>query len=191
MGDVVLRVKLPHPLLREFSWLIELQRAWDVFALTMRKPSCPPNCGIQIGSSLKHDRNIMPVQPWINWGGKMEEKSNPQIRRSCQETVTQVSGDWKGGTVEAVLMWFDQSEKTWLWCHSELTDPGTWRVLRMLLPGLLLLQPSQPKRNKLEASAPVLCGTILFNLVLITQGRYGKSTRVTWAHRLGDSSLHS
>jgi hypothetical protein len=30
------------------------------------------------------------------WGGNMEEETNPQIRRSCQEAATQVAGDWRG-----------------------------------------------------------------------------------------------
>jgi hypothetical protein len=36
MGDVVLRGKLPYPMFMEFSWLMELQRAWGFFVLTMR-----------------------------------------------------------------------------------------------------------------------------------------------------------
>jgi hypothetical protein len=68
----------------------------------------------------------------------MVEKSIAQIRRSCQETVTQVAGDWRERDVEAVLTRAYQSGQTWLWCHSGITDPGTYRFLRQLLPGLLL-----------------------------------------------------
>jgi hypothetical protein len=96
MGDVVLRGKLPHPILIEFSWLMELKRAWGVFILTTRNSSSPPHCGFHIGSSLEQDRNVMPVQLWTNWWGNMEEKSNPQVWRSCQETATEVVGDWMG-----------------------------------------------------------------------------------------------
>jgi hypothetical protein len=42
MGDVVLGGKLPHLMLREFSWLMKLQQALDVFVLTTRNTSCAP-----------------------------------------------------------------------------------------------------------------------------------------------------
>jgi hypothetical protein len=106
MGDEVLRRKFPHPRFREFSWLIYLQRTSGVCVLTRRKDSCPPKCGVQIGSHLEHDINVMPVEPWMIWGGNMEEKSNPQIS-SCQETATQVAGDWRemGRRGSAYVLW--------------------------------------------------------------------------------------
>jgi hypothetical protein len=60
-----------------------------------------------------------------------------------------------------VLMQSDQSGKTSLWCHSGLTAPGTWVVLRQLLPGLWLWLPSQPSTKKLKEGAPVLCRILL------------------------------
>jgi hypothetical protein len=66
-----------------------------------------------------------------------------------------------GGALEGVLMRSDQSGKTWLWCHRGLNAPGTWRVLRQPLPVLLLWQPSQARRKKLEEGAPVFCGRLI------------------------------
>jgi hypothetical protein len=149
MGDVVLRGKLPHLKLMKFSRLVELQRAWGVFIVTMRNSSSPPLFGFQIGSSLEQDRNVMTVQPWMSWWGNIEEESNSQIWRSYQKTATQVAGDWREWGLKGVLSGSDQSGKTWFWCHSGLTAPGTGRVLRQLLPGLLLWQPNQPSRKKL------------------------------------------
>jgi hypothetical protein len=63
MGDVVLGGKLPHPMLREFSWLMALQRAGDVFVLTTRNSSSLPKCRSQIGSYMEQDRNVIPVEP--------------------------------------------------------------------------------------------------------------------------------
>jgi hypothetical protein len=110
---------------------------------------------------LDQDKIDMPFQRSMSWQGIMKEKRNAQIWRSGQETATQVAGDWRGRTLEGVLTWSDQSGKTWFWCHSGLTAPGTWRVLRQHLPGLLLWQPSQPSMKKLEEGAPVLCGRLL------------------------------
>jgi hypothetical protein len=78
-------------LLMEFSWLMELQRAEGVFVLPMRNSSCPPHCRFQIWSPEEQDRNVMPVLPWMSWQGNIEEKSNLQIWKSCQETATQVA----------------------------------------------------------------------------------------------------
>jgi hypothetical protein len=63
MGDVVLGGKLPHSILREFSWLMALQRACGVFVLTTRRNSCPAKCWFQIGSCMEQDRNVIPVEP--------------------------------------------------------------------------------------------------------------------------------
>jgi hypothetical protein len=52
-----------------------------------------------------------------------------------------------------VPMQSDQWGKTWLWCHSGLTAPGTWRVLRHLLLGLLLWQPGYPSKKRLKEGA--------------------------------------
>ena len=43
------------------------------------------------------------------------------------------------------------------WVHTS----GRARVLRQLLPVLLLWQPSQPSRKKLKEGAPVLCARLL------------------------------
>jgi hypothetical protein len=73
----------------------------------------------------------------------MEEMSHHQIRRPC----LLLAPNWQvcagGGALAGVFMQSDQSEKTWLWCHSWPTSPGTGNDHRQLLPGLLLWQPSQ------------------------------------------------
>jgi hypothetical protein len=66
-----------------------------------------------------------------------------------------------GGSLRGVLTQYHQSGKTWLWCHSELTAPWTWRVLRQLLPCLLLWQTSQSSRKKPKEGAPALCWSLL------------------------------
>jgi hypothetical protein len=110
---------------------------------------------------LEKNTNVMPVQPSRSWRGNMEDKSNPQIWRSCQETATK----WleTGGRVvfEGMLTQSNQSVKAWLWCHSGLTTPGNWRVLRTLLLVLLLWQPDQPNLKILEEDAPVLFWRLL------------------------------
>jgi hypothetical protein len=171
MGDVVLRGKLPYPMFMEFSWLMELQWAWGFIVLTMRNSSCLLHCGFQIGSSLEQDRNVMPVQPWTSWQGNMEENSNPKIWRSCQETATEVVGDWIGSSLEGMLTQSDQSGMTWLWCHSWLTATGTWIVLRQHVPGLLLWQPSQWSRKNLEDGVPVCVEDFSIKWVL---GKWGR-----------------
>jgi hypothetical protein len=90
----------------------------------------------------------------------------------------------RGGSLEGVLTQSDQSGKTWLWCHSGLTAPRTWSVLRQLLLGLLLWQPSQPCRKKLKEGAPVLCGKLLsYVWPREMRGRQMRSTWVTSAHQ--------
>jgi hypothetical protein len=137
MGDVVLRWKLPHPRLREFSFLIDMKMTWGVLVLTTRKSTCPPNCGFQFGRSLEQDRNIMRVQPWMTEEGTW--KRNAILRSkilpgNCQMWLETL---W-GGVTEGVLTLSDQSGITWVLCHSGLTTSGTWRVLRQFLPGLFL-----------------------------------------------------
>jgi hypothetical protein len=58
-------------------------------------------------------------------------------------TGTKVAAVWWIGILEGVLMQSHQSENTYLWWHSRPTSPRTGSVHRMLLPGLLLWQPSQ------------------------------------------------
>jgi hypothetical protein len=91
----------------------------------------------------------------------MEKWSHAQIHTFCQDPMTQVAGDWRWVAWSLVLSQSDQSGKTWLWCHSGLTAPWPWRVLRQLLPALLQWQPSQPSRKKLKEGGPVLCGRLL------------------------------
>jgi hypothetical protein len=110
---------------------------------------------------MEPDRNIIPLEPWRSWRGNLEDKSSADSIRSCQMSGTQVAGAWRRWGLEGVLTLSHQSGKTWLWCHSGLTTSGTWRVLRQPLPGLLLWQPSQPSRKKLEEIDPVLCGRLL------------------------------
>jgi hypothetical protein len=45
---------------------------------------------------MEQDRNVIPVEPWMSLQGKLQEKSNPPIRTSCQETGPQVPGAWRG-----------------------------------------------------------------------------------------------
>jgi hypothetical protein len=69
--------------------------------------------------------------------------------------------------------------------------PGTWRALRQLLSGLLLWQPSQPSRKKLDEGAPLFCGRLVIEL------RSGETGQGQQEHigdlstsGLGDSKLH-
>jgi hypothetical protein len=82
---------------------MKLQQALDVFVLTTRNTSCAPKWGFQVGSCMEQDRNVILVELWTSYLGKLEEKSDPDIRRSCQETVTQVAGACRGrGLKESV-----------------------------------------------------------------------------------------
>jgi hypothetical protein len=69
MGNEVLGGTLPHPRLREFSWLMELQRSWGVFEVTPRNSSCLPKCGFPIGRSMEQYRNVIPAEPRTSWQG--------------------------------------------------------------------------------------------------------------------------
>jgi hypothetical protein len=69
--------------------------------------------------------------------------SHLQIRSSCLLLAPKWLVCGKGGALVGVLMQSDQSEKTWLWCLSGPTSPGTGSVHWQLLTGLLLWQPSQ------------------------------------------------
>jgi hypothetical protein len=96
MGDVVLGGKFPHPMLREFSCLMALQRAWGVFVVITIDTSCSPKCWFQIGSSMEQDRYVIPVEPWTADGGNWTRAIEPQNSRSCQEIGTQATGSWRG-----------------------------------------------------------------------------------------------
>jgi hypothetical protein len=91
-GDVVLVGKLPPPRLREFSWLMVLQRAWGVFVVTTRKTSCLPKCRLQIGSSMEQDRNVILVETCTSWWGKLEEKSDRSSDQKILPRVWHTSG---------------------------------------------------------------------------------------------------
>jgi hypothetical protein len=43
---------------------------------------------------------------------KLEEKSDPQIRRNCQETDTKMAGSWVGA-LEGMITYSEQLGKTW------------------------------------------------------------------------------
>jgi hypothetical protein len=63
--------------------------------------------------------------------------SHLRITRSCQLLAAKCLVCGEGGALAGVLMQSDRSEKTWLWCHSGPTSPGSGSVHRQLLPGLL------------------------------------------------------
>jgi hypothetical protein len=128
LGDVVLGEKFPH-LLFDCSWLIALQRAWGVFVSTRRNTSYPPKCRFQIGSCMEPESNVISVELSKRWGGKLE-MSHLQIRSSCLLLTPKWLVCGEGGTLTGVLTQSDQSEKTWLWCHSGLTSPGSGSVYR-------------------------------------------------------------
>jgi hypothetical protein len=48
-----------------------------------------------------------------------------QIRRSCLLLAPKWLVCIGGESLAGMLTQYDQSEKTWLWCHSEPTSPGT------------------------------------------------------------------
>jgi hypothetical protein len=85
--------------------------------------------------------------------------SHLQIRRSC----LLLAQKWlvcrgKGGLIRSTSQ-SDQSEKTFLSCHSGCTTPETESVHRQLLPGLLLWQPSQSVKE-----AGVTCPCFVWQL---------------------------
>jgi hypothetical protein len=81
-----------------------------------------------------------------SWGA-IEDKSNPQIRRWPETTVSHAIVSAGVGALDWVPKQYNQSEKPLLWHHSGLTTPGNLRGLRMLLPGLLLWKPRQQSRK--------------------------------------------
>jgi hypothetical protein len=133
-----------------------VQKVWSVLLLTTRNNSCPPQCGFQMGSCMEQDRNVIPLESWTPNEGNWRRRA---ILRS-EDIARWLAHKWLAPGVGEALegVQSDQSGKTWWWCHSELIILGIWRVLRQLLPGLLLWQPSQPSRKKLEEGAPLLCG---------------------------------
>jgi hypothetical protein len=102
---------------------MEVQKAWGVFVLTSKKHIFLSKIWVLVGSSWKQKRNIIPVPARTSGGDNMEQESHAQIQTSSQEPMTQVAGDWWGGSLRGVLTQTDQSGKTWLWSHSGLTHP--------------------------------------------------------------------
>jgi hypothetical protein len=79
MGNVVLRWKLPHPVLMEFSWLMELQSV-EVFLYSPQESLPVLNTvGSRLGSLW--NRTEMTCQFNLEQAdeGYTEKKSNPQI----------------------------------------------------------------------------------------------------------------
>jgi hypothetical protein len=128
MGNVVLGGTLPHPKLREFSWLMELQRSWGVFESPLGTLSVLQNADSRL--AVLWNRTEMSSQLNLEQAdeGKWRRRAiHPLITRSCQETGTVVTGLWRGRGkgLEGVLTQSEQSGETWWWCHSWPTAPGS------------------------------------------------------------------
>jgi hypothetical protein len=140
---------------------MELQRPWGDFVLTARNISCPPKCGFQIGSSLEQDRNVIPLELWTSWRGKLEEKSNPQIRRSCQETTTGVAETQRGQGHRgcAYTIWPIRKDlvviSRWAHCPWNLESPEAASAC----PVSMTTWPA--KQEEPGGSTPVLCRRLL------------------------------
>jgi hypothetical protein len=96
MGDVVLEGKLPQPMLRAFSCLMALQRAWSVFVLTTRKmflssKMLAPDWEFY-GSGQKCHPSWTLNKLTMETGG--EEWSSEQ--KVLPKNGTQMPGDWRG-----------------------------------------------------------------------------------------------
>jgi hypothetical protein len=61
--DVVLGEKFPLLMLFYFSLLIAWQRAECGFVFAARNTSYPAKCSFQIGNWMKHERNVISVEP--------------------------------------------------------------------------------------------------------------------------------
>jgi hypothetical protein len=91
---------------------------------------------------MEQDRNVIPVEPWTSWPGKLEDKSDPQIR-SCLETTTQVAGAWSGRGLRgsAYPVWPIRKDlvvmSQWAHCPWNLESPeaaSAWPVARSAQP---------------------------------------------------------
>jgi hypothetical protein len=161
MGDVALEGNLPHSMMREFSCVMELQRAWGDFVLTTRNTSYPLNSDSWLGvvwnrTEMSSHLNLEQADEgnWRRGAILLPEDLSRRLAHKCL-----VPGG--GGSLEGVLWKSDRSGNYWLWCHSGLTVPGTWTVLRQLLPGVLLWPLRQPSRMKVVEGSPVLCERLL------------------------------
>jgi hypothetical protein len=159
MGDKVLGEKFPHPMLWDFSRLITLQRAWDVFVLTSRNTSYPPKCSFQIGSCMEKERNVISVEPWKlrrETGGD-EPSSDHKI---LPLTGTKVADVWRrrGLSESAYALTKQKRVGCGVTVCSHQKELGV-SISSSCLACCYGSQASQ--QNKLEEGAPDLCGSCL------------------------------
>jgi hypothetical protein len=111
------------------------------------------------------------------WGGNVEEKSNSQITSSCQETATQMAGDWRerGHRGSAYVVWPIRTDlvvmSQWDPSHCNIHIPEA-------APAWPLAMVAQPAKHG-EAGGRCHC------LVWKTSLLFGSSiygAHVAWAH---------
>jgi hypothetical protein len=96
------------------------------------KEILPANGNLQVGERLTFCQ--IGLFSWVE-ETYVPLQRNPSMLKAASSSTWFPCENWISlGRKYFLLMQSDQWEKTWLWCHSEPTSPGTGNVHRQLLP---------------------------------------------------------